>query len=151
MLVSKQLCSVNVDKGVNMQTKSPQTKTHTHTHKIQQKRPQKKPTNKNNNKKTTRYTFFIHPHITSFFDLCIQIGLYFLLLLLLFLYYVVFVFACLLHGVHVYTVSRKSLNRAGGYISRNNIFVFVVKSLRNVIELTVQIYCKQQTPNWLFF
>ena len=43
----------------------------------------------------SRYTFFIHPHITSFFDLCIQIGLYFLLLLLLFLYYVVFVFACL--------------------------------------------------------
>ena len=38
-----------------------------------------------------------------------------------------------------------------GYISRNNIFFFVVKSLRNVIELTVQIYCKQQTPNWLFF
>jgi hypothetical protein len=34
-----------------------------------------------------------------------------------------------------------------GYISRNNIFAFVVKSLRNVIELTVQIYCKQQTSD----
>ena len=51
MLVSKQLCSVNVDKGVNMQTKNPQTKTHTHTHKIQQKRPPKKQQIKTTTKK----------------------------------------------------------------------------------------------------
>jgi hypothetical protein len=53
MLVSKQLCSVNVEKGVNMQKKT-QTKTHTHTHtNTTTKKPPQKTTNKNNNKKIT--------------------------------------------------------------------------------------------------
>ena len=52
MLVSKQLCSVNVDKGVNLQNKIHKQK-HTHTHTKYNKNPPQKTTNKNNNKKTT--------------------------------------------------------------------------------------------------
>jgi hypothetical protein len=40
MLVKKPLCSVNVDKGINMQKKIHKQK-HTQTQKIQQKRPPK--------------------------------------------------------------------------------------------------------------
>jgi hypothetical protein len=60
MLVSKQLCSVNVDKGINMQKKNPQTKTHTDTKNTTKKTPKKqqiKTTTKKlqqNNKQTSK-------------------------------------------------------------------------------------------------
>ena len=217
MLVSKQLCSVNVDKRVNMQKKIHKQK-HTHTHKIQQTPP--KTTNKNNNKKTTTkqqtnkqkqrqhnikitiknnknyspiciqrskklvicgwmtnvylektiLTYIVNKIINEFsgeprlllFWLKIPILVHFWrnIVCQIRKYSAAFNIRSTLHGVHVHTVSRKSLNRAGvviwhscvtcGYISRNNIFFCVVKSLRNVIELTVQIYCKQQTSNFFF-